>query len=741
MCFNVARQYYDHGRRSIMEKYALLIGGSKFESSGLLSLHYVENDVNDFSEVLLEKFLVPYDHIYIIQDGDCNKIWMEVKSICDTVNDGDEVIIYCATHGKVYYNEPYIATYNAVAGDSVSGWINTAGLCGAFLDKGCNVLAFLDCCQSTFFPMGPRSETSPSCSLHTERYYVAFSAAGPDEDANESYELQHGCWTYFLISALQGKEPSAFVPGTHRISISTLQDFLHKKVSQFVYNAFGKRQTPYKSSTVSNDNLTIIEQEFSDNMVDIKNIYFGSIDADLEMEESKDTFIENYFDLDGALEKIQSNIIRLIIGDKGTGKTYLEKYLECTSNCFYQTVRKISPAHLEEVTVAQQNQKGKYIDAWKYTLYTLLICHIVKNKMPGFQDFECILTAIYKNKTARILDNPLKRIKWLLNQNLKSNLNLPKQFDEYAENPPYFKINDLVQLYEDLFNQFYTDDFLYYFVDGCDEQIRGALSEKQKSILLDLLTMVSDSHSELDKIRIIPLFRNDILKSLDGEANMNKIIQGRSVKLDWLSTDRNWSNTPLYRLIEKRIKTSTRDQSVNLSSILPAKMPKYGTAWEWILNFTRYRPRDIVSFLNKCKEFAVPSQEVFTEANLWDALRPYSEYLWKEYCDVLAGTVFSNYTSQLATFLDKVGTYLRNHQKKEFSYPQFRELYDSSDLGSVIDRDTALKVLYETGIIGAFPHGSEYWYFRENPIEYDADTWREYKFRIHCGIWKKFHIW
>ena len=31
--------------------------------------------------------------------------------------------------------------------------------------------------------------------------------------------------------------------------------------------------------------------------------------------------------------------------------------------------------------------------------------------------------------------------------------------------------------------------------------------------------------------------------------------------------------------------------------------------------------------------------------------------------------------------------------------------------------------------------------FRENPLRYGFDTWKESKFELHLGLWKKFHIW
>ena len=279
-------------------------------------------------------------------------------------------------------------------------------------------------------------------------------------------------------------------------------------------------------------------------------------------------------------------------------------------------------------------------------------------------------------------------------------------------------------------------------LDGLDEQIRGGLSDKQKTYLLDLLEAVEQSHKALTSVKIVLLFRHDILQAISGEANLNKIFTARSCALSWLSINTNFKETPLYQLIDKRVVTSAEahGKKINLSNILPPKMNTYET-WDWILDLTTYTPRDIVAFFNCCKELA-GDERCLSSNNLWDATRNYSDYLWMEFQDVLAGTSLAGKEEQLLILFNKIALHhnIRTGRTK-FPFSVFQSIYSEipefQDL-SVLD---ALKVLYESGMMCIHTTSGTYWNFRENPLPFNADIWKGASFDIHKGLWKKLHIW
>jgi hypothetical protein len=120
--------------------------------------------------------------------------------------------------------------------------------------------------------------------------------------------------------------------------------------------------------------------------------------------------------------------------------------------------------------------------------------------------------------------------------------------------------------------------------------------------------------------------------------------------------------------------------------------------WEWILRLTTYTPRDIISFFNCCKLFAGEEQR-FTQINLWDATRPYSEYLWDEFQDILTGTALAGRSAALLQLFDGLATKYNLKANTRFDYAKFIDLYQQTPGLEGIPAPTALKILYEAGIM------------------------------------------
>ena len=76
-----------------------------------------------------------------------------------------------------------------------------------------------------------------------------------------------------------------------------------------------------------------------------------------------------------------------------------------------------------------------------------------------------------------------------------------------------------------------------------------------------------------------------------------------------------------------------------------------------------------------------------------------------------------------------------------FDYPKFNEVYQDISGFEDVPISDALKILYEAGMMCVHTKLGTFYYFRENPLRYDFDTWKESTFELHIGLWKKFHIW
>lgn len=600
----------------IMAQYALLVGVGHFINN-LDIVDYVEEDVQGFANVLVRNMNVPYENIteLIDESATSSAINAEINSICEKANTGDRVILYFATHGKTYCGTTFLAAYNASNCDSsTEGWVWISNLITLLHNVKCNVLAFLDACHSTQFARSQYSyeELNPirATSDMPGQYKALFGAAGENENAYSDSFFTHGCWTHYLIEALSGNAPRAFDGGSRRITANSLQKYLFESVSAR-QNQLGRKQTPYLDAVYPKDILIVEHPELERNSMKIKDIYFGSIDTISEIRNapSADCVTRNFYDLNSICSKLNNNnSVQVIIGNKGTGKTYLGEYLKETNDrVVYQTVGTISLGDIQKLTPAQEELRGKYIQPWMYTLYTILACIIVKEQKPGWEDFRNFLGEIYETRIEYILQDFVAAKNVLMNKRIKNGVRMSDSYEDFLGENGIASMDDLISVYTFLFNTHYQANSLYFLLDGLDEQIRGDLKEKQKYYLLDLLETVDQSHQALIGIKIILLFRNDLLQKLSGEANINKIKSARSCTLSWLSTNTNYSDTPLYQFLEQRIATSSATngstQVITLDEILPPQM-QGGDTWEWILSFTTYTPRDIVSFFNCCQTFA-----------------------------------------------------------------------------------------------------------------------------------------
>lgn len=737
-----------------MAQYALLVGVGNFEN-GLESISFVEDDVNGFCQVLLDSFHLPYANVeYVTNEAATHeRIISVVNDICQKANEGDRVILYFATHGKTAYNTTFLSAYDASNGgnDDFSGWIRIETLLGLLHEAKCNVLAFLDCCHSTQFSFGRAPHENMDFVLpggnSAGKYTAVFAAAGENEEAYPVPALQHGCWTYYLIEALSGKSTRAFMGASRRITIHSLQSFLKETVSSRVYAEFQKKQTPYIWGTYSDDEVIVELPEVEENILRIKDIYFGEIDTDSEKNSAPDSdyIKKNFYDLNSICNTLSSNNkIQVIIGNKGVGKTYLGEYLESSNDSMiYQSIGTIPFLSIHDLTLAQSDARGKFVPAWTYALYAILTCIIVKEEKAGAEIIREFLVDIYGNQLEPILCSFASGKRLLLNRRIKNGIRLSEKFNYFANESGITKIDGLNLVFAFLLNTYCGTEQLYFLLDGLDEQLRGKISDEQKNYLLDLLAAVEQINQDLMHINVVLFFRNDLLHVVSGEANINKTITARSCNLSWLSTDTCYANTPLYQFLEKRIETSAKSSgihtSIKLTDILPPTMQNSDT-WEWILRLTTHTPRDIVSFFNCCKQFAGEEQRL-TPANLWDATRPYSEYLWSEFQDVLTGTPLAGCGELLSQLFDRLVNKYNLKTCTRFDYQKFNEVYQEIAGLEGIPVSDALKILYEAGMMCVHTKLGTFYYFRENPLRYDIDTWKEASYELHLGLWKKFHIW
>lgn len=728
-----------------MQSFALIVGISSFEN-GLVGLPYAEDDAYEMFQVLCEDLDIPDGNMELLLNKKEEEIFRSVDKMAEKCQKGDRVIVYIATHGKTLYESPFLAACDATIGESCKGWFRIHDIIFRFYNLGCSVLGFLDCCHSTMQPTRESQETAWQIPNNENQYNIILAAAGVDEEAHEDSEYGHGCWTYFLLEALKGKQPGAFDSGTKKITAESLQNYLYSKVNNRVKYKFNKVQRPHIWGARAG-NVIICDYSLKEvPYMKVKDLYFGEIDTDSEMQSlpSREYLVRNFYDLNNITSQISSsNLYEMIIGNKGTGKTYIGEYLERTNNnVFYQSVGQIAWSDVKNLSFAGTDEKGKYCTAWKYIIYVIIGFRIIDLKIHGYEQIENLLRQIYKNNYNIVYRNPVGRKNILFKKEIKNGMRL-EGYDSYAQENGIIPLGNICMLFEDIYIDIITGDKLVFLIDGLDEQLRGTVKDEQKKILLDLIYAMHDVNNTIQHMKIVLLFRNDILQVLNNEANLNKTITARSIILSWLSNNANEQLTPLYQFLNKRIETSAQcgdEKSLTLDQILPENI-KGEKTWDWIMELTTYTPRDVIAFFNECKNVA-GEEYAFNADDLWNATRKYSTYLWKEMTDVLSSSCLSGKEEALKLFLERLGTRRSGAEYGTVTYTDYYNEYSKDPQLSEISIDDLTKTLYESGILAIKTrYGRIYWHYREDPIEYNRDVFSQGSFQIHKGLWKMLHIW
>ncbi|MBX9687488.1 MAG: caspase family protein [Candidatus Obscuribacterales bacterium] len=201
--------------RPIKDKWAVLIGISKFADPDIPRLKYPAKDAKDFCDFLVKNGNFKRDHILLLTDEQANK-----ERILETFGDGwlprrvmadDLVLIFISSHGSPAdrAGENFIIAYDSDPKRPYATSIRLQDLASEVGKRtGCDrLLLLLDACHSGAAVDGQkgltRSMSNFDLSAITGTGQLIISSSKPDEVSWESKRYPNGVFTHNLIDALQ----------------------------------------------------------------------------------------------------------------------------------------------------------------------------------------------------------------------------------------------------------------------------------------------------------------------------------------------------------------------------------------------------------------------------------------------------------------------------------------------------------------------------------------------------------
>lgn len=215
--------------RPIQDKWAVVIGVSRFASPGIPVLRYPSKDAQDFYNFLVTKGNFARDHVLLLRDERATKV-----NILDAFGDGflprrvlenDLVVVFISSHGspKDVAGENFIIAYDTDPNRPYATGIRLQDLSSELTKRtGCDrIVLLLDACHSGAAVASgekglARAPSNFSLDSVTGVGQLVISSSKPDESSWESKRYPNGVFTKQLITTMESNGPELRLTDVYR---------------------------------------------------------------------------------------------------------------------------------------------------------------------------------------------------------------------------------------------------------------------------------------------------------------------------------------------------------------------------------------------------------------------------------------------------------------------------------------------------------------------------------------------
>lgn len=508
----------------------------------------------------------------------------------------------------------------------------------------------------------------------------------------------------------------------------------------------------------------------NNNYVKLENIFIGNIDA--EKESLRKDFTKLFFNQNDKYKELISGDKFLIIGRKGTGKTYLAKYIASQINSFKKNHCRMCDSsndfNLQKLIDLNDRNllQGESETFWKWVILlefsrSILESHKIKSRVPFFKVYKLrkFIKSYYPDNHSIFKASDMKT-----SSSLKSNLKIKNHFD--IQESDDFSVNYGKKKYYENFNYIYnlivnilkSNSYKTITLILDDLDCLNSISKLDNS-LVDLLTSLINVTRKLNlelancnkdcKSKIILVLREDILNYMhDYNSNLNKIASDDDyIRLYWLTNNENEPyNHPLMQLILSKIRASTPNykgySNSQLYNQLFRKEIRNKSVLKFLLDNSFGRPRDIIQFLNLVKD-QNKNSGWFHPNYFKKCMQQYSNWFYNELRNEISIRSNSQFLKESITLIKNIHKINFTFQDLETTYNKNPELYPS-----VENLHDVIKETYSLGVIGTSytPHSSGTGTSKHHvSFSYRSDSDDEPDFSngfvVHEGLRKKFSLY
>lgn len=480
---------------------------------------------------------------------------------------------------------------------------------------------------------------------------------------------------------------------------------------------------------------------------------FGKVDGKNEASNNNTLLLDTFFNYQGMYNKLEEGKF-LILGNKGTGKTFLLEYFrrkkELEGDIF-------TDIHLEDFfskknIIQAKNDILDNIKLLKWIIYIqlskkLLSLDTIDNCNPEVKKLKKFMK---KNQFELKLDTN-KIVESSIENGVKGNLNATKYgvsgFFEKTKN--IFQKEEIGKYYEYIDNleeviakilsdEWKRSNYIYIIFDELDNI--NDFNNKTYDIFLSLIKLSNDLNQSWKKsnlkMKILVGIREDIYSKLNATYT-GKIKEDLGIVLGWGNVEN--VDSPLIKMIYHKMRAQDSelanldDNLIGRNIFSKTKIKIHGkkiSIYKYILGKTLLRPRDIISFFNKL-QYKYGEKTSVTLEEIQSINSDYSEYLHTELRNQAYGIL------EIEIF-DEMIKLLKNNRKTIFNYEELAQCLESQPEVfkklNLKNLKTIISSFFEIGILGNMKtingHTSKCYFKYKDDIELN---FRE-ELVVHYGI-------
>lgn len=483
----------------------------------------------------------------------------------------------------------------------------------------------------------------------------------------------------------------------------------------------------------------------------ILKVDFGEIDG------LYDGNIEKYFIDDDYWSKIIIKDTYYIIGRKGTGKSAIYNWIEKTapnneaiiSNLSFNAFPFEKLLKLTDDDFARPNQ---YQSIWKNIILTEIAALIVKdmqsNKNDEFKELEEYISFLF-GEDITDLHRQITTIAEKDSAGIKLHSASVTFEDSRSRSFNFSQFDNITVINRRLENIIINylisyegeNRFVVQFDQLDDNYTQYQKYDEYYQSIISLFKVIYDLNqrfkSKNAKAKAIGYLRSDIFYSIDEFDAESARWDAHRFNLNWSIINKDdWSNPPLFKVINKRISASLHDDNLSFYSIFDNGTLKVRTndstndLFKHIIHRTFHRPRDVVQFCIKVQE-EVEKTNRFYYGTVNNAEKEYSLWLLSELTNEV--TVKVPEIKFLFEFLRLLGP-------RAFSINIFKSQYKNYESKINVESEELLRFLYRLAIIQNVNFVKDRFTEYYSVIRNDRSTFnRDLKIQIHPGFWKGLH--